>query len=66
MKEYLELRRGTIGVRPSFDYFLLPDDLPDEVLAHPTIEALALGSIDMTIIANVRLEKFLRKPRAHP
>ncbi|THU98276.1 terpenoid synthase [Dendrothele bispora CBS 962.96] len=49
---YYLLRRGTIGVRPSFDYFLLPYDISDKVLAHPTIEKLAVGAIDMTILAN--------------
>lgn len=52
--EYLELRRGTIGVRPSFDFFLLTDDLPDSVVDHPHIERLACGAIEMTIFANVR------------
>jgi hypothetical protein len=53
IEDYLDLRRGTIGVKPSFDFFLLPEDLPDEVLAHPCIERLVLGAIDMTILANV-------------
>ncbi|THU88361.1 terpenoid synthase [Dendrothele bispora CBS 962.96] len=52
LQEYYLLRRGTIGVRLSFDFFLLPDDLSDEVLAHPTIEKLVVGAIDMTILAN--------------
>ncbi|KAF5335276.1 hypothetical protein D9758_016241 [Tetrapyrgos nigripes] len=52
LQEYYALRRGTIGVRPSFDYFLLPDDIPDEALEHPQIEKLAIASIDMTILAN--------------
>ncbi|KAF7334898.1 Terpene cyclase [Mycena sanguinolenta] len=49
---YLQLRRGTIGVRPSFDFFLLTDDLPDSAVDHPHIERLACGAIDMTILAN--------------
>ncbi|KAJ6564020.1 terpenoid synthase [Mycena capillaripes] len=52
IREYLQLRRGTIGVRPSFDFFLLTDDLPDSVVEHPHIERLAIGAIDMTILAN--------------
>ncbi|KAK7441388.1 hypothetical protein VKT23_016636 [Stygiomarasmius scandens] len=51
-EEYFELRRGTIGVRPSFDYFLLPDHIPNEAIDHPLVERLAIGSIDMTILAN--------------
>ncbi|KAJ7249055.1 hypothetical protein C8J57DRAFT_1522123 [Mycena rebaudengoi] len=38
ISKYLQLRRGTIGVRPSFDLFLLTDDLPDSVVDHPHIE----------------------------
>ncbi|KAJ7290091.1 terpenoid synthase [Mycena rebaudengoi] len=52
ISEYLQLRRGTIGVRPSFDFFLLTDDLPDSVVDHPHIERLTCGAIDMTILAN--------------
>ncbi|KAF7372984.1 Terpene cyclase [Mycena sanguinolenta] len=52
ISEYLQLRRGTIGVRPSFDFFLLTDDLPDSAVDHPHIERLACGAIDMTILAN--------------
>ncbi|KIK60267.1 hypothetical protein GYMLUDRAFT_74039 [Collybiopsis luxurians FD-317 M1] len=50
--KYFELRRGTIGVRPSFDYFILPADIPDEVIEHPQVERLVIGAIDMTILAN--------------
>ncbi|KAJ6563922.1 terpenoid synthase [Mycena capillaripes] len=52
IRKYLQLRRGTIGVRPWFDFFLLTDDLPDSVVEHPHIERLAIGAIDMTILAN--------------
>ncbi|KAK7448143.1 hypothetical protein VKT23_013902 [Stygiomarasmius scandens] len=52
LKEYYSLRRGTIGVRPSFDYFLISEDIPDEVLLQPRIEKLILAAIDMTILAN--------------
>lgn len=52
--EYFELRRGTIGVRPSWDYYLLSSDIPDEAIAHPHVERLAIAAIDMTILANVR------------
>jgi hypothetical protein len=53
ISEYLQLRRRTIGVRPSFAFFLFTDDLPDSVVDHPHIEKLACGAIDMTILANV-------------
>ncbi|KAF9460417.1 terpenoid synthase [Collybia nuda] len=50
--EYLKLRRGTIGVHPSFDYYLLRDDLPDECVNHPDVQRLASAAVDMTILAN--------------
>jgi hypothetical protein len=52
--EYLEVRRGTIGIRPSFDFILLTEDLPDEVVEHPHIQKLALAAIDLNILVNVR------------
>ncbi len=53
IEEYLIMRRGTVGVRPSFDFFVLSDDLPNEVLEHPRVEALIRGAIDMSILSNV-------------
>ncbi|KAK0452226.1 terpenoid synthase [Armillaria borealis] len=52
LNDYMTLRRGTIGVRPSFDFFILTDDVPDEVVKHPQVEKLVQAAIDMTIIAN--------------
>ncbi|KAF9031643.1 terpenoid synthase [Hymenopellis radicata] len=52
IEEYLVMRRGTVGVRPSFDFFVLSDDLPNEVLEHPRVEALIRGAIDMSILSN--------------
>ncbi|KAI1842182.1 hypothetical protein JX265_001457 [Neoarthrinium moseri] len=49
---YLEVRRQTIGVLPSLLFFQMDMDLPDEVLAHPTIVALEMLAVDLTIIAN--------------
>ncbi|KAJ7833072.1 isoprenoid synthase domain-containing protein [Mycena leptocephala] len=50
--EYLEVRRGTIGIRPSFDFILLTEDLSDEVVEHPHIQKLALAAIDLNILVN--------------
>ncbi len=55
IEEYLAMRRGTVGVRPSFDFFMLSEDLPDEAVKHPQIEKLVLGAIDMSILSNVSL-----------
>lgn len=50
---YLEVRRQTIGARPSFNILEMDMDLPDEVIEHPTIKEMELLAIDLTIIANV-------------
>ncbi|KAK0458925.1 terpenoid synthase [Desarmillaria tabescens] len=52
IEEYLAMRRGTVGVRPSFDFFMLSEDLPDEAVKHPQIEKLVLCAIDMSILSN--------------
>ena len=55
ISDYLDLRRRTIGAKPSFDLLLLPLELPDHILDHPVITELMFLSIDMIILANVRL-----------
>ncbi|KAF8181436.1 beta-glucan synthesis-associated protein-domain-containing protein [Mycena galopus ATCC 62051] len=52
IEEYISLRRATIGVLPSFEFFLLAEDLPDSVVSDPHIEKLASAAVDMTIFAN--------------
>jgi len=52
ISEYLDLRRRTIGAKPSFDLLLLPLDLPDHILDHPVITELMFLSVDMIILAN--------------
>ncbi|PMD27043.1 terpenoid synthase [Hyaloscypha hepaticicola] len=49
---YLEVRRRTIGAKPSFNILEMDMDLPDEVKYNPTILELELLAIDLTIIAN--------------
>lgn len=53
ISDYFDLRRGTIGVHPSYDYYLLQDDIPDEYVDHPDVQRLAVAAVDMTILANV-------------
>lgn len=50
---YLEVRRRTIGAKPSFNILEMDMDLPDEVKYNPTILELDCLAIDLTIIANV-------------
>jgi hypothetical protein len=53
ISDYLDLRRNTIGAKPSFDLLLLPLELPDYILDHPIITELVVLAIDMIILANV-------------
>jgi hypothetical protein len=52
--DYLELRRLTIGAKPSFAICEMGMDLPDEVFYHPFIVELTECSIDLIIIGNVK------------
>lgn len=54
LESYLEVRRGTIGAKPSFAIMELEMDLSDEVFNHPTLQNLRLWAIDMLCIGNVR------------
>lgn len=53
IESYLEVRRDTIGAKPSFALMELELDIPDEVFHHPTLENLRLWVIDMLCIGNV-------------
>ena len=55
ISDYMDLRRRTIGAKPSFDLLLLPLELPDHILDHPVITELMFLAIDMIILANVRV-----------
>lgn len=53
IQEYLEVRRDTIGAKPSFAILELDMNLPDEAIHHPVIEELSILSIDMILLGNV-------------
>lgn len=53
LDSYLEVRRDTIGAKPSFAILELEMDLPDDVFSHPLLESLRLWVIDMLCIGNV-------------
>ena len=55
IEEYLELRRLTGAMIPSFDMLLLPLDIPDQILDDPSIKALEFMVVDMVVVANVSL-----------
>ncbi len=49
---YFEIRRETIGVKPSFIMTGLHLSLPDMVMDDPVIKELTILAIDMVYIAN--------------
>lgn len=53
LDSYLDVRRETIGAKPSFAILELDMDLPDDVFYHPTLENLRTWVIDMLCIGNV-------------
>jgi Delta6-protoilludene synthase len=52
IQSYFDLRRDTVGAKPSFAILEIHMNLPDEVLNDPTIRLLTDTSIDMIIIGN--------------
>ncbi|KAF8493609.1 terpenoid synthase [Gautieria morchelliformis] len=52
VQSYFEIRRETIGVKPSFAINEIHLTIPDEVMKHPVIVALSELSIDMLLIGN--------------
>jgi len=52
IEEYLELRRYTGAIKPSFDMIFLPLDIPDWVLEDPRIKELEFMAIEMVAVAN--------------
>jgi hypothetical protein len=49
---YFEVRRDTIGAKPSFAINEVHMNLPDDVIEHPVIQSLTAAAIDMLIIGN--------------
>ena len=49
---YFELRRKTIGVRPTFAIIEIHMNIPPHVMDHPVIQKLTVLCIDMIAIAN--------------
>lgn len=55
IEEYLELRRYTGAIKPSFDLLLLPLEIPDSLLLDPKVKELEIIAIDMIAVANVSI-----------
>jgi len=49
----LEVRRDTIGAKPSFAILETAMNLPDEAVYHPDIVELSILAIDMILLGNV-------------
>ena len=60
IQEYLEVRRDSIGAKPSFAILELDMNIPDEAVHHPVIEELSILSIDMILLGNVGCTYFRR------
>jgi len=54
--EYLEIRRDTSGIKPSFAILETGLNLPDEVVRHPVIEKLSTLAVEMILLDNVSRE----------
>ncbi|KAJ7454224.1 terpenoid synthase [Mycena latifolia] len=52
VKSYFEVRRDTIGAKPSFAICEIHMNLPDEIITHPVIVKLTNLCIDALIIGN--------------
>ncbi|KAF8483510.1 terpenoid synthase [Russula ochroleuca] len=52
IQEYLEVRRDTIGAKPSFAILETGMNLPDEAVQHPVIQEMSILSIDMILLGN--------------
>jgi hypothetical protein len=52
IKSYFDVRRDTIGAKPSFAINEIHLNIPDEVMEDPIIKTLTSTSIDMLIIGN--------------
>ena len=54
-REYIELRRNTIGIPPAFDMmeFMLGIDLPDELFENEAFQKMSFAATDMIFYVNV-------------
>ena len=51
--EYMEVRRDTIGLKPSFAILEAGLNLPDEAVRHPVIERFLTLAAEMVLLDNV-------------
>ena len=53
LKTYIDLRRLSSGVKPMFSIYELGFNIPDEVMAHPAMQDMIMGAVDMIAFSNV-------------
>src|SRR5882757_9440246 len=58
IKDFLEVRRGTVAAYASYFCVEMGLDIPDEVMTHPAIGSLLGLVADSTLLTNVRIERF--------
>ena len=59
ISDYLALRRGSAGPKPSFYFYLLPVNISDDVLAHPTVTKMLEDAMDLICLGNVSIPYIL-------
>ncbi|KAF8433262.1 isoprenoid synthase domain-containing protein [Boletus edulis BED1] len=52
IKSYIDARRRTSGVKPSFSIIELGLDIPDDVMAHPAVQEMILAAVDIIAFCN--------------
>ena len=53
VNDYLALRRGTCGAKPSFSFFALGLNIPNAVFENPLMISLVENATDLNAITNV-------------
>ena len=53
VKSYIDARRWSVAVQPSFCMIELGLDIPDEVMAHPAIQEMKIAAGDLVAFYNV-------------
>ena len=53
INSYIDARRRTSAVKPSFSVYELGLDIPDEVMSHPIMQEMILTVVDLVAFSNV-------------
>ena len=58
INDYLDVRKSTLAIYPSYFCLELGLDIPDEIMTHPAIRSLLDLVADSTLLTNVRINRF--------